>query len=223
MRRRRRYKKYIISFIICYLLFVPVISYSASKLFHKDTFLISPLAKAIQIVKSATTNPIGDIANETLLSHDESYGIVIKHLQTGMSYSHDETTSFESASLYKLWVMATVYEKLEKKQLKETTILKESVEELNKKFKLASESAELKEGEIELSVTDALKKMITVSDNYAALLLSSKIRNSSILTFLKENGFSDSKLGQPPKTTAQDTADFYEKLYKKELVSSSSS
>src|SRR3989344_5323342 len=117
MRRRRRYKKYIISFIICYLLFVPVISYSASKLFHKDTFLISPLAKAIQIVKSATTNPIGDIANETLLSHDESYGIVIKHLQTGMSYSHDETTSFESASLYKLWVMATVYEKLEKKQL----------------------------------------------------------------------------------------------------------
>ncbi|MBI2442456.1 MAG: serine hydrolase [Candidatus Levybacteria bacterium] len=158
--------------------------------------------------------------NQTLTNTDGQYGIVVKNLQTGEHFAQLEHTSFDAASLYKLWVMAVVYEQISTNRLREDQKLKEDVVTLNEKFDIASESAELTEGEIELTVEEALEKMITVSDNYAAFLLVAKVRLATIASFLKTNGFLESKVGTSggsPVSTASDIALFFEKLYRGQL------
>lgn len=151
------------------------------------------------------------------------YGMYIKNFKTGEIYFTNEHKIFDSASLYKLWVTATVYKQIQNGQLRETQTLRQDVAVLNQKFSIASDSAELTEGTITLTVHDALTKMITTSDNYAALLLTEKIRLSSVATFLKEHGLSESAVGTTggaPTATPYDIAIFLEKLYKGDFANS---
>lgn len=150
-----------------------------------------------------------------------SYAVVIKNLQTGETYNLNEHKKYETASLYKLWIMATVYDQIFQKKLTENQVLTQSIPILNTKFGIASESAELKEGDISQTVTLALKQMITISHNYSALLLAEKIRLTTVTSFLSQNGFAESNLGKAdslPESTPADIALFYEKMYKGELI-----
>lgn len=147
-----------------------------------------------------------------------SYSVAVKDLKTGQSYYRNENRIYDAASLYKLWVMAETFDQIEKGQLKEDQALIQDAEELNKKFDIASESAEVTEGEVKFSVEEALRQMITISHNYAALLLSEKVRLSNVKTFLQQHGLTKSSIGVPPKTTAFDIALFFEKLYNGELA-----
>lgn len=143
--------------------------------------------------------------------------MVVINLKTNENYSFNEHKLFETASLYKLWIMSVVFEQIEEGRLKKTDVLTEKIEVLNEKFKIATESAELTEGEITLPVGEALRRMITISDNYSALLLTEKIRLSSVTSYLNLEGLNESKIGTvggSPTTSAYDTALFLEKLYK---------
>ena len=163
-----------------------------------------------------------DVVNKTLENTTGSYGIYIKNLKTTEEFAINAEESYDTASLYKLWIMATAYEQISQGKLEETETMKQKVEELNKKFGIASESAELKEGEIEITVESALKQMISISHNYAALILSEKVRLSNVRTFLEEQGLENSKLGTEnslPQSTPRDIGLFFEKLYNGELVS----
>lgn len=184
--------------------------------------LISPL-----IFSLLTKNPLSK--NNTLENTIESvlegakgtYGIAIKNLKTGKSYYSNERRVFETGSLYKVWVLTTAFYKIEKGVLKENEILSQEVLVLNEKFNIASESAEKTEGKITLSVKDAMERMITISHNYAALLLTEKMKLSSVAAFLTENGFWESSVGtdgSQPTVTPADMALFFEKLYKGELA-----
>lgn len=185
----------------------------------------SPTSKITPTSFSKNTQ-LDEVVSSELDGTKGTYGIVVKDLATGESYSRNPQKSFESASLYKLWIMAVVFEKVEKGDLELNTVLSQDVKVLNEKFKIASESAERSEGKITLSVENALFNMITFSDNYAALLLTEKIRLSSVTTFLDEQGFEDSKVGtsgKNPTTTSSDMALFLERLYRGDLVSESAS
>lgn len=167
-----------------------------------------------------------EIVSEQLDGTKGTYGIFIKDLKTGESYSRNPDRIFESASLYKLWIMAVVFQKMKDGDLAMDTVMSQDIKVLNDKFKIASESAERTEGKVSSSVQDALFNMITISDNYASLLLTEKIRLSSVATFLQEGGYSNSKVGTSstnPTTTASDTALFLERLYRGEIVSAEAS
>ncbi|KKQ37961.1 MAG: Beta-lactamase, partial [Candidatus Levybacteria bacterium GW2011_GWC2_37_7] len=100
-------------------------------------------------------------------------------------------------------------------------VLSEDVRVLNQDFNIDPESSELTGGTITLTVKDALKQMITISHNYSALLLTKRIKLSNVAKFLETNGFKDSSVGgsgDSPKSTADDIALFFEKLYKGELA-----
>ncbi len=182
-----------------------------------------------KIIISSTATPqknptasLSEILDKDLINTKGTFGIAIKNLNTGESYYLNEHKSFESASLYKIWVLATAFNQIEKGVLKEEQILSQEIPVLNKKFLISSESAELTEGVISMTVKDAMEKMITISHNYAALLLSEKLRLSNVTAFLQNNGLKESALGIPPKTTASDVALFFEKLYQGKLVSQES-
>lgn len=150
-----------------------------------------------------------------------TYAISIKNLRTDEKYNLNETRIFDSGSLYKLWVMATVFQKIQSGEIKEEDEISGDIATLNRKFGIALEDAELKDGGISMTYGTALNQMITISHNYAALLLTDKIKLSSTRAFLQKNNLKASSVGtieDLPTTTAADMAMFMEKLYKGDLA-----
>ncbi len=199
--------------LILALIILGVFIYSIS-LFLKDGQLARP-----QLIKvDKTFSSLDETVSNFLRGTQGTYAVVIKNISTGKGYYLNKDMVFEPGSLYKLWVMGTVYKAMQKGEIQDDEILTEDIKVLNQKFEIDENSTELTEGEISMSVSDALNQMITISHNFAALLLTDRIKNSKIKEFLQTYGFKDSDIGTPPKTTASDIALFYEKLYKKELI-----
>lgn len=181
--------------------------------------LAEPVTASIDTIRNVV-NPSGlpAVVSKSLEETAGTYAVAIKNLKTGESYYINEKRKFDSASLYKLWVMAAAYKKIEEGSLDKETVLQEEIATLNKKFDIATESAELTEGTFNMNVENALNQMIVISHNYAALALTQKIGLTTVSNFLKNYNFASSKVGSPPQTTAGDIAQFYEMLYKGELA-----
>lgn len=203
-----------------YILIKPAVSQKVlSSITVKSTPASTPTIPLSPTIYERKTS-LSDAINTALLGTQGTYGVAVENLKTGESYFLNEHRTFEAGSLYKLWVMATVYSQIKDGVLSEDNILSEDVPVLNEKFYITPEDAEQTEGKITLSVSDALNQMITVSDNYSALLLTEKIRLSRIASFLKDNELIESTVGttgDDPTTTAYDVALFFKKLYKGEL------
>lgn len=179
----------------------PMIFYSLNQ-YPQDQFvsIISPLSNVGIVARAAekiTSNPLADITDKMLINDHESYGVYIKNLKTGEEYGYNQNVKFESASLYKLWVMGAVFEKISNGDL--------------------SFSQELSSG---ANVSNAIEKMITISDNDAALSLVSKIGSKSVNSFISEYNFSNSEFKTPPISTPQDIGNYFDKLYRGQIVSS---
>lgn len=194
---------------------------------QSTAFIISPLAaattQASDFINSIAGLGLKDVVEKSLKGTRGTYGIVIKNLRTGETYMQNENKSFESASLYKLWVMAKTYDLVDKGDLKHDQTLSKGIPELNRIFQIDEDSAELKEGTITQTINVALEQMITISSNYSALLLSQKIGISKIGSFISALGLSNSKMGSPPMTTPTDIALFYQMLYDGKIVNEASS
>ena len=183
-----------------------------------------PVVKSVVLSKQ-TQSGLAKVVQESLAGTQGTYGVAIKNLKTDESFYANEHRVFESGSLYKLWVMGVVFNQIENGTVKEGEILSDNIAQLNTDFGVPLDVAELTDGGISLSVADALNQMITISHNYAAFLLTKKVKLASLQPFLIQNGFKESKVGvngNSPTTTASDMSLFLEKLYKGELASSSS-
>lgn len=215
-------------FLILFTLNVLINSYLGKSAKNNNLFLspISTVQKVIEktslLIKSQENSfPIEQIVKNILKENTSDYSVYIKNLKTGERYYLNEDKQYETASLYKLWVMAEAYRQIETGILKKEDILTANVSDLNQKFNIASESAELTEGNVSWPVETALRNMITISDNYSALLLSSKVKLSNVTLFLKNNGLLNSKVGaldKNPFSNVKDMGSFFEKLYNQELA-----
>ncbi|MFA5933450.1 MAG: serine hydrolase [Microgenomates group bacterium] len=166
-------------------------------------------------------NQIEKAVKNALVDTKGDYAVAIKNLKTGESYFLNEKKIYETGSLYKLWVMATAYQQIQEGILTKDEILSDSVRNLNQKFNIGPADAEMTSGAFSMSVASAIKQMITISHNYAAMLLTDKVKSSSVEIFLKSNIFSSSALREgveAPSSNAFDIMLFFEKLYKGELA-----
>jgi beta-lactamase class A len=182
--------------------------------------LISP-SNILGETKKPDSN-LAEVVNNSLIGTQGIYAIYIKNLSTGEFYATREHQQFEAGSLYKLWIMATAVKQIEGGNLSEDQELSEDVVTLNRKFGIDPDYAELTGGTVDLTVGSALNQMITISHNYAALLLTDRVKLSNVAKFLQGSGFKESVVGvegDSPKTTASDIGQFLEKLYKGELGS----
>ncbi|HVZ12294.1 MAG TPA: serine hydrolase [Patescibacteria group bacterium] len=183
--------------------------------------IVSKMIAPVSIIDaSEKSSSMSAVVRSAMEGTHGTYGIVIKNLKTGELYYNNQHKSFDTGSLYKLWVMATVYKQIEAGVLTKDQVLSQSIPNLNHEFGISDDVAEQTEGTITSSIGDALTKMITVSDNYSALLLTEKVRLSNVASFLQTNGFAESAVGTggiAPTTTASDIELFLEKLYKGEL------
>ncbi|MCL5004057.1 MAG: class A beta-lactamase-related serine hydrolase [Patescibacteria group bacterium] len=236
-RRRKSFSKAFVIFFILLISFLIV--WSRQKRFNATNTVVnsSPKNESVAVPQSLMSFPskppssppegqsLDEVMNQALEGADGTYGLAVENLKTGETFYRNEHTAFEVGSLYKLWVMAVVYQKIDSGILSESQILSQDIATLNQEFWIDPGFAEQTEGSISVSVDDALTQMITVSANYPALLLSEKIGLSSVAQFLNDYGFRESAVGitgGPPTTTAADIALFFKKLYRGELSSESS-
>lgn len=210
----------------------------------KTAQTISPLPDTYSTVKSADTPPptttlfkesfptlsasptvsptpkpsLASVIAASLTDTKGTYAIVVRNLSTGESYAYNADRPFATASLYKLWIMATAFSQIENGSLSLDEQLSSSIPDLNALFDISPEYAELTDGFISLSVQQALTQMITISHNYAAMLLTKRITLSQVDTFLSSHGLMESSTGEPPTSTARDIALFYDLLYENKLA-----
>ncbi len=180
--------------------------------------IASPIQKSIEAVDTfSESKELEEIILPLIENEQGTYSVVIRNLKTGTHYNYKEREVYSSASLYKLWTMATVFQQVKDNKLTLDKPISADIAMLNKAFDLG-EDAELSEGTISNTVEGAIEQMITISHNYSAILLTYTVKNSSVKQFLLNYHLTDSKTGSPPTTTANDIADYYEMLYKRELI-----
>jgi beta-lactamase class A len=217
--------------VILAFIFIPIIVYYISLVQQRDR--IKEQVKTLSAAVQPTPIPekislLGNIVEENFSEEDGDYAVVIKNLKTNEEYSFNENKKFNSASLYKLWVMGVAFQKIKDGEIDENQTLSADVKKLNETLStntptptpegFVPELTPSEEVKISMTVTQAIEKMIELSDNYAALLVASKAGTFSVTNFLKTIGLNDSSFRSPPKTTAKDTAAFFEKLYNGEIV-----
>src|SRR5258706_8751221 len=99
-------------------------------------------AESQQETDESDNSTLGAVVKQALIGANGSYSVVIKNLKTGESYYLNQHRVYESGSLYKLWIMAVVFDQINSGKLKKDAALIADVERLNKKFSIASDSAE---------------------------------------------------------------------------------
>lgn len=205
--------------------FTKIVETSFSKItnvsFSKIKEITSPIGSLIGEKKS-NGSTIKSTIEEVIKDEKGDYSFFVKNLRTGEEEGVEVHKVYDTASLYKLWVAAVVEERIRRGELGRDEELKEDVVQLNERFNIATEDAELKEGEINITVIDALTKMIVVSDNYSALVLSKRVGLSNVEDFLKDYGFSESTI-DPPQSTAYDIGQFYQLLYNSRIINAGTS
>ncbi len=182
------------------------------------------LTQIITDTDSSQDNSLEEAIENLLVNTEGVYGIYVQNFKTNETFEHQADLLFETASLYKLWILGESFRQIKSGVLSEDEVLTGDVARFNETLGVATDEAELKEGSVSMSVSDALVEMITVSDNYSALLLSDRLRLSNVVDFMDQNGFVKSHLGGEdglPESTPKEMALFFEKLYKGKIIDSS--
>lgn len=215
-------------FLTSALLLIPSLIYYLSTLQKNEISKREVLSQAIILPTDVPRNVLSEISEKYLLNKDGEYAIVIKNLKTGENYFYNENKKFDSASLYKIWVMAVAFQKIKDGSLNEDDVLSLPIDYLDNTLStntptptpegFSPTQSEDEPKLISMSTKDAIERMITISDNYAALLVASRSGNTNVVKFLKDYSFKNSNFKQPPQTSAEDIALFFEKLYNGEII-----
>ncbi|OGE31624.1 hypothetical protein A2631_00640 [Candidatus Daviesbacteria bacterium RIFCSPHIGHO2_01_FULL_44_29] len=168
------------------------------------------------------------IVNNRLKDQKGDFAIVIENIQTKEQYHFNSQKLFPSGSFYKLVLIASVYKELAKGSLTKETILSASKDYLTESFGAVDFGYENFSGPITLSLQDALNRVAQVSDNFAAIMLTDKVRELTsnqqepLAQMAQDLGLKDTHFGQP-ETTALDTAHFFRLLSEGKVLSPAAS
>lgn len=179
------------------------------------------------ILSHISVNPINRIIESELKNKSGSWGLYIADLKTGKSWSKNKNDRFGSASLYKLAVVWTAFDAIEKGTLARNQLLTDSLPRLDALAEGRENVSFTKTlGEsISLTVDEALFQMITISDNYSALLLAEKLGWENIDALMEKEELPDFNLAGPdsPNITASAVGDFLARIYSGTAVSATAS
>lgn len=152
-----------------------------------------------------------------------SYGVYMKDLKRQAVYTVNPNTQFQTASIYKLAVLYKTYDSLAKGELKKDDVLSEDEYTLDQI--LTPEGGNQTDAIVTYNVANATNAMITVSDNYSALLLANKLGWQNIDDFLHQQNITgfDLVYQEQPKATASSVGEILERIYDNTAVNFQSS
>ncbi len=227
-KKTKRYKKLLIYFI---LLLSIIFLYKINQNNNEVPSSLPPvenleLAKEQISLRLQKETAIVNTIKSTLESKPGRYAVFVKDLKGEQDFAVSADQSFDSASIYKLAVMYKAYDSIEKGELKKDDILSAGKTTLNRIISGNSdkENLQLEDdqnlGNISLSVENALDNMITVSDNYSALLLAQRLGWQNIDSFIKSQNIQNFNLigANSPNATAHAVGNLLERIYRETAV-----
>lgn len=189
-------------------------------------FLVVLVIKNMRLDKFSITHVghrknLEETISKTLEGSSGTYAVAIKNLRTGEEYYQEEDRIFDAGSFYKLGTMLAVLQAIEKGEISEDEVVAGDVEEINQMLGVSGEEADIKEGTVDFTIKSALNQMMSISHNYAAVLLTQRVGTKKIQEAMNSLGLKDTVIdaADRPKTTASDLVTFFEKIYKREVVS----
>lgn len=195
------------------LILLSLFIYNSQKENHKiENYQIpaaSPKPQLNENLKAERAGTITAAIQSTLAKAQGRYSIYIKDLKYNQTFEYKSQEFYTSASVYKLAVMYKTFDALEKNDIEKEDILSTINTDSPKKFSY--------------SIGEALRLMITVSDNTSATLLAEKLGWVNIEKFLVEVGIENFKLTKEPESTAVSTAQILERIYTGNAVSKQAS
>ena len=181
-------------------------------------------SKNLHLPKLRSDPQVDSVIKNSLSGLSGKYAVYIKDLKNQKSYQYNADKKFDSASLYKLAVMYKTYDAFEKNQLAKEDILSEDIVTLDKTLQgIENETENIDQPSQELvayNVAEALRLMITVSDNYSAILLAERLGWQNIDMLMEEEGLGQIDLigEDSPAVTAKAVGDLLEKIYSGKAV-----
>ncbi len=160
-----------------------------------------------------------------------TFGVVVKDLKTGETFTMNGDQPFQTASLYKLWLMYEVY-----KQAEEGTLDLAKKMTIEPRHMSQSEFDEKLPLGLTVTIERSLWFLITLSSNSAAMALNDYVSWADVNRSLREAGFSQSRMsGDPgerrygdwrdeyPSSTPNEILRFFELIYHRQLLSPAAS
>ncbi len=160
-----------------------------------------------------------------------TFGVVVKDLKTGETFALNADQPFQTASLYKLWLMYEVF-----KQAEEGTLDLTRKMTVEPRHMSQSEFDEKLPLGLTVTVERSLWFLITLSSNSAAMALNDYVSWADVNRSLREAGFVHSRMsGDPtekrfgdwrdeyPSATPNEILRFFELVYRGQLQSAEAS
>jgi beta-lactamase class A len=180
---------------------------------------VVPLSSAYAPTPSHRDAALEEVIRSNLGDEVDSYGVVVKNLGNGAVAEVNSHEVFETASLFKLWVMYEVYKQVE------LGLLQMDEELLVTPYYASFDGGTLPVEICDtLTVREALEAMITYSDNTSGFLLRDRVGLDNIQRDLQALGLTESDFGQEDvTTTAANMALFVEMVALQAAVNSEAS
>lgn len=160
---------------------------------------------------------------EILNGQDGEYSIYVKDLKPegkrNVCINCDQP--YEAASLYKVFLMGAVYQAIQDGKLTLDTEISAKMSHLTDVYGGVDFGYEAfgDDEVIEYSVQEALQRVASISDNFAALMLAEKVGWGSVQLIANQIGTTQTSIQNPITTSSEDVGLLFEKLYKGEVVS----
>ena len=166
-----------------------------------------------------------DLIKEKLPADNGTYSVIVKQLgsEDHQAYINSDQI-LPAASLYKLYLIATAYQEIEKGTIKEDTVITTTTDHLEQI--LGGEEfgyEEYEDDAISYTVDETLHRIAEISDNYAAIMLAEKLNWDTVRQYATNIGATHTTIKSPISTSASDIANFFDLLYQKKIVSPTSS
>ena len=192
-----------------------------------DNFFISSKNILLQPFAQKDNLP-QQLIDQEVATQNGTWAIAIKNLKTNKTYSYNENQKMPAASIYKLATMWTVFDRIKNGELTEDEELSGdtiTLENLIDYGNYQNLEAQTETEVLTYTIKNALQSMITVSDNYAAILLSEKIGWENIEFEMKNHGFDSFDLTSEdaPTVTAKSVMNLLDRIYAQTAVTKDAS
>jgi beta-lactamase class A len=162
-----------------------------------------------------------------LQNQEGDYAVYVKDLtpegKRNVYINSDQV--YEAASLYKLFLMAAVFEKISKGEMTLETEISAKIGHLDDILGAREYGYEDYESEDSIghTVKESLERVAMFSDNYAAIMLAEKVGWPAVQDAADHIGALNTKIKTPISTSAEDVGLLLEKVYNGQIVSFESS
>lgn len=172
---------------------------------------------------AAVANRTYQISNPEITALPGRWAIAVKDLKTDETYLLNADQKFPSASIYKLAVLYKAYDSIKKGELAKDDVIAGEIsatDQTSSPDNPASPTPEPEKKYVSFSVVDALKLMITISDNSSAILLSERLGWGAIDKFMEELNLAGFDLVEKdtPTATALSVLALLERIYRHTAV-----